>query len=146
MEPRALKKISGMEFYSYVRSKSSLSEIFHENTKITPLLGRAYGRHIARILHSPMARRLMTNPYKVYTLMDRIDLEPPKARSVLEETILRRRSNRQFTGEAIPLEQLARLLYFSYGKTSEKGGFRAVPSGGGLYPLELYVVPHRVTG
>ncbi len=57
----------------------------------------------------------------------------------LEEAIARRRSVRAFTDQALTPEQLSQLLWAAQGITDARG-FRAAPSAGALYPLELYVV------
>ena len=57
----------------------------------------------------------------------------------LEEAILRRRSVRAFTDQALTRDQLSQLLWAAQGITDPRG-FRAAPSAGALYPLELYVV------
>jgi SagB-type dehydrogenase family enzyme len=57
----------------------------------------------------------------------------------LEDTLLRRRSVRAFTDQALTTEQLAQLLWAAQGITDPRG-FRTAPSAGALYPLELYVV------
>lgn len=126
--------------------KSPLFEIFHDNTKLTPLSGRAYSNKVARILRSPAAQRLMANPYKIYNLQDKVELPQARPTNPLEESIAARRSVRSFSGEPIELEELSRLLFFSYGRTDPRGLFRAVSSGGALYPLELYVAVNRVNG
>jgi SagB-type dehydrogenase family enzyme len=146
VERQTLKKVAGRSPHAYVRLKSSLSEIFHENTKLTPLSGLVYGQKIAQILKSDKALRLMKSPYKVYSLMDQVELPAVKAGGELTETLVKRRSVREFTGEPIELAQLSRLLRFAYGKTSPGGRFRPVASPGALYPLEIYVVPHNVSG
>jgi SagB-type dehydrogenase family enzyme len=58
----------------------------------------------------------------------------------IEEAILRRRSIRDYTPENLSLEELSQLLWAAQGITYQKKGFRASPSAGALYPLELYVV------
>jgi len=70
-----------------------------------------------------------------------IDLPAPRQDGPLslEETLLRRRSVRAFTDQALTTEQLAQLLWAAQGITDPRG-FRTAPSAGALYPLELYVV------
>ena len=68
------------------------------------------------------------------------------------ETIAQRRSCRQFAEKPLPLAALSTLLRNAYGlgESYVQGGQtmfdRPVPSGGGCYPLELYVVVQRVEG
>jgi SagB-type dehydrogenase family enzyme len=69
----------------------------------------------------------------------------------LASAIAARTSCRQFRSEPIPLAQLGDLLHAAYGVLGTIdlwGEFceRPVPSGGGLYPLELYVLTQRVDG
>jgi len=68
------------------------------------------------------------------------------------EAIARRRSCRRFAEEPLPLAALSTLLQSAYGlgDTYLNGGQtmfdRPVPSGGGCYPLELYVLVRHVEG
>lgn len=143
---RTLKKYSRSLLYAPLRRRASLSEIFHENTKLAPLSGQAYGREIAVVLGSPKIRRLLSRPYKDYSLMDRAELPEISCRGELRQTIAGRRSVRRFSGEPASREELSQLLFFGYGRTDDQHHFRAVPSGGGLYPLEIYVVALAVDG
>ena len=63
----------------------------------------------------------------------------------LEETLLNRRSVRQYTGEALTLEEVSQLLWAAQGITASWGG-RTAPSAGALYPLEVYLVAGNVKG
>lgn len=58
----------------------------------------------------------------------------------VEEAILLRRSIREYTDEPVDLNSLAMILWAAYGVTEPKWGFRAAPSAGATYPLEIYVV------
>ena len=65
------------------------------------------------------------------------------------DTILnQRRSIRSFTSHFLDEKQLAYLLWAATGVQRIEHGyaFRTAPSAGALYPLETYLVLHRVTG
>jgi SagB-type dehydrogenase family enzyme len=61
-----------------------------------------------------------------------------KGEMSLEETLVARRSVRQFTEEELTLEEISQLLWAVQGITAAWGG-RTAPSAGALYPLEVYV-------
>jgi len=71
----------------------------------------------------------------------RIKLPKPKYNSdvSLEESLIKRRSVRDYTGELLSLEEVSQLLWAAQGTTSDRG-FRTAPSAGALYPLEVYVI------
>ncbi len=66
----------------------------------------------------------------------------------LTDVVPARRSIRSYGGDPISLEELSTLLGAAYGVTGSLGTqlLRAVPSGGALYPLELYVAAVKVHG
>jgi SagB-type dehydrogenase family enzyme len=68
----------------------------------------------------------------------------------VQEAIARRRSARCFEGRPFSLRELATLLKFGNGvlesSHDEPVARRAIPSGGGLYPTEVYVLPLEVDG
>ncbi len=79
-----------------------------------------------------------------------VDYEPVSLSEVrltsdvsLEETLLQRRSIREYTDEALSLEEVSQLLWAAQGITAAWGG-RTAPSAGALYPLEVYVVVGNV--
>jgi SagB-type dehydrogenase family enzyme len=57
----------------------------------------------------------------------------------LEETLVRRRSIRDFTNTPLSQADIGQLCWAAQGE-SGRGGLRTAPSAGALYPLELYVV------
>ena len=61
----------------------------------------------------------------------------------LEQTLLKRRSVRDYTGEPLTLHEVSQLLWAAQGTTDPRG-LRTAPSAGALYPLELYVVAGNV--
>jgi SagB-type dehydrogenase family enzyme len=58
----------------------------------------------------------------------------------LEETLSSRRTRRDFQAKPLRLEELAQLLWSAQGITGADGRLRAAPSGGALYPLDVYAV------
>jgi SagB-type dehydrogenase family enzyme len=63
-----------------------------------------------------------------------------------DETVKKRKSIRRFSTKAMDLEQLSYLLWVSTGiqRVEEELAFRTAPSAGALYPIETYLVVHRV--
>jgi len=61
-----------------------------------------------------------------------------KGKVSLEETILKRRSVRRYRREPLNLSQLSQILWSAQGVTGT-GEFRAAPSAGATYPLEIFV-------
>ncbi len=57
----------------------------------------------------------------------------------VEQAFVGRRSVRGYTDEPLTLAEVSQLLWSAQGITDERG-YRAAPSAGALYPLELYVV------
>ncbi len=72
----------------------------------------------------------------------------------VERALKNRRSIRSFEQTPLTLVQVSQLLWAAYGiterapdgDTSLHGGKRTVPSAGGLYPLEIYLVAGDVVG
>ena len=71
-----------------------------------------------------------------------VDLPEPRLKSEvsLEETLLKRRSVREFADEKLSLEEIGQLLWAAQGITEPERGLRTAPSAGATYPLEIYVV------
>jgi SagB-type dehydrogenase family enzyme len=58
----------------------------------------------------------------------------------VERAIKQRRTIRGFVPKPLSLAQLSQLLWSAQGITDESYGFRAAPSAGALYPLDVYCV------
>ena len=63
----------------------------------------------------------------------------------VEEAIFKRRSVRHYKTDALSMEQLSQLLWAAQGITAADF-FRAAPSAGASYPLELFVIAGNVEG
>jgi SagB-type dehydrogenase family enzyme len=89
----------------------------------------------------------LTNPYEsvreqVVVEESVIELPYPRVLSniTVEEAILKRRSIRDYADQPILIEHLSLILWSAQGITDPRLKFRAAPSAGATYPLEVYVV------
>lgn len=88
--------------------------------------------------------------YKEYPNARRIVMEKPNrcGDMSLFEAILRRKSLRRFIDAPVSRDALSCILWASGGIQRKEMGFefRTAPSAGALYPVETYLVVHRVEG
>jgi SagB-type dehydrogenase family enzyme len=77
----------------------------------------------------------------------RIHLPAPKITGTVsvEEAVVNRRSVREFATPPLEISEISQLLWAAQGQT-DPSGFRAAPSAGALYPLEIYAACGNVTG
>ena len=134
-------------------SETPLWELFHENSKTNH-----YERHPTFTLWPSDAAvvQMMKQLYRVKPYDDfpkfPLPSQFPPSKYTFEDIVQQRESARGFGPDDIPLDWLAKVLFMSYGITRSNEGtifprpFRAVPSGGALYPLEIYLYPFRVDG
>ncbi len=134
----------------------SLALLYHENSKLTTHSLGQEGARISMFNNSYITKR-SSQPFKCYPGYKKIDLTPYKnshSDKTFYDVLKKRNSTRKFQkGYKISINEVAGILYNSYGVTKKvkiasddiEGhlGFRNVPSGGGLYPLELYIVLFR---
>ena len=115
-------------------------ELFHEDSKT----GRYDTFPPQAVIFQQMQQ--MTESFR-YEGFPRIDLPTeldPALNRPLGETLLNRKSARHMRRCELTLSKLATLLHCAYGITRRDPGeefprpFRVVPSGGALYPLEIY--------
>lgn len=132
----------------------SISELYHENSKLQPSIPTTM---IAAGNYTETEILAMARGYKQYRMAPQIKL--PETDNLLpndknfEDVVTSRRSVRDFKDEELNLNELSKLLYHSFGVTGEitrpDGGtvpLRAAPSGGALYPAEIYLGIRRVSG
>lgn len=114
------------------------------------------------------------DPYKVYPDAPRVPLPPPPSgagerglkseagaagraegaatgpggEGSLWRALRARHSGRAYGGAPLTLSELGALVWAAGGISRVSGGFpyRTAPSAGGLYPIETYLVAHRVEG
>jgi SagB-type dehydrogenase family enzyme len=124
-----------------------LWELFHENSK----MGRSY----LVVSREQVLRRMQvvqeSLTYEGYSIVDLPDAGLSQDFS-LERAITTRTSDRDLIPCVLNLTQISTLLYSAYGVTRDNKGtvfprpFRVVPSGGALYPLELFFHSAQIEG
>lgn len=74
-----------------------------------------------------------------------IELPKPRIKGnvSIEETLNKRRSVREYSQEALSLNEVSQILWSAQGITDQRGG-RTSPSAGALYPLRVYLVSGNV--
>lgn len=112
---------------SYERQEESTSEIFHESSKMKQIDGVAWGKRFESISSNPDIVKAMSKSYKTYpnNKVINLDKEFQLADMSFEEVLLARRTTRELSGEAITLNDLSKILYFSYGITFSFKAFKS---------------------
>ncbi len=85
---------------------------------------------------------LKPNEFEPTEVYGSVELPSPETTGTVsvEEAIQRRRSIRSYTDEPLSLQDISQLMWAAQGITDPARKFRATPSAGATYPLELYVV------
>ncbi len=125
------------------------ASLYHEQSKRFPQ--RWVGMWPTSGIDESLLRACSERAYKEYPSKVRHKLLPPQSLETvtLNQLILDRRSIRSFSGKPMSLQSLSTLFALSYRvipnndqniKVQHPSSRRPVPSGGALYPLELYLV------
>jgi SagB-type dehydrogenase family enzyme len=130
----------------------AVSELFHENSKLYASDPRSVDRIMA-VMANPVLQGILATSSKHYPSAPTIKLPtdlPTTARS-FDEALLGRRSFREFNGRPLTLPEVAKILFCAGGTTgridlpgSRQQPLKAAPSGGALYPVELYLFVLKV--
>jgi len=125
----------------------SLAELYHQGSKY----------HRALMVREPLdAGAALALPRRTNPRGTPLPPPSPDLALSLGQALRRRRSIRHFKPERLSLQGLADLAFHAAGVTAEvqfeQGGkswpraLRTYPSGGALYPVELFILPQHVEG
>lgn len=127
------------------------AELYHEASKIEPALAAEQFAALRRFAGEPALRRAAERPVRRHPYRDTVALPAPAWPAVaLRDAFAGRRSTTDLGAGDLTLAHLSLVLGAAAGSTGTipgpAGGAiggRVAPSGGGLYPLDLHVLPLR---
>lgn len=103
---------------------------------------------VAELSRSKTLQKIATHASKRFDNLPLIKLPPPlKVSMSLDDVINKRISAENFNGGSVTFEQISTILQKSYGLVERpEGPRRPIPSGGALYPLDLFIIVNNVEG
>jgi len=123
-----------------VHEEKTVGERFHEETELT------WRDVTAQTLSFKIIR---PEQFKTYTDAETVALPKPNFQGPSFEDVLQnRRSKRNYSTTPMTLAQLSQLLFAAQGSTGKSFDtlLRTSPSGGALYPFEIYPIVHNIEG
>lgn len=147
-------QIPTAEFASLVYSAAGVrlddpAETFHEASRLYPNVAPGRLNTLLALSASPALQQTVARSSRTHDHRPTVDLPPGKLpRRQFRELVVARRSGLNGKGQALALHDLAAVLQASYVARARVPRVlrRPVPSGGALYPLELYVVALAING
>jgi SagB-type dehydrogenase family enzyme len=121
-------------------------EAFHEASKTSEFEPPAS----SEVVHKRMTAMWPSFPYEGYPLISLP--QPGRLDMALSDVVARRETAHDICAAQLSLDQVATLLFHACGETRDKTmsgyprKFRTTPSGGAMYPLEVYLHSTCITG
>ena len=130
------------------------AELYHAASKLEPALAALQLAELRRFAAEPALRAAASRPVRRHPYRAASELPTPAwPELLLRDAVHARRSTSQLGSGTLSLDDLSLLLAAAAGVTGSIEGpagtpisGRAAPSGGGLFPLDLYVLPVRCSG
>jgi SagB-type dehydrogenase family enzyme len=123
------------------------AEGFHEASRLYPNVAPGRLATLLALSQSPELQQTVERASRRHEHRPGVDLPASHLpRTRLRDALDRRRSRQPRRGRGLALGDVASLLAAAYGSATRAGGVarRRVPSGGALYPLEVYGLPLAV--
>ncbi|MGC8496601.1 MAG: SagB/ThcOx family dehydrogenase [Thermoplasmata archaeon] len=144
------------EYHNRFFNKYDIAELYHENSKLYRSTDSNIALSIAQLKTDPalLSQYLITPTYDTIYSIDTHGIVLDGKDKSLRDCIFGRKSIRNYTAKEIEDKILFSILNLSAGKTREESikfhdqiqkiRFRAIPSGGALYPVDIFILLKNV--